>query len=231
MDLQNYTYYRTGGFSKKMFTFKQNRLIKQKILDYLATSRICLERFDNCINIYKEQRISDEFIEAIHVVFKTESKADDLRREIEEQLYRKSLLPELRKDILMLIDQVDKLPNKAESILRAIHCQNIIIPQELEDFFVKLAALGVSTAYQIFELVDLTLGPCPEIQDKLAEIDQAESEADDIENEAIFKIFRSDFTDMEKILFRDLFQSAAHLSDLSQGIGDTVTLVNIKRHI
>ncbi|MEJ2729825.1 MAG: DUF47 family protein [Deltaproteobacteria bacterium] len=73
----------------------------------------------------------DDFHFLIDQTHKYESRADDLRDEINELMYSRALIPESREDIMALIERVDEIPRSFEQILNMIRTQTIAFPEFL----------------------------------------------------------------------------------------------------
>ena len=102
------------------FFLRKQKLIEKDLFDYLDQWRKCLEDFKNGIEVYLTEGLGEKFDYYVERTHKMESRADDLRRKIEWEMYSKALLPESRGDILGFLETMDQIPNKAESILYQI---------------------------------------------------------------------------------------------------------------
>jgi len=95
-------------------------LIEQEVFDYLQTWKKCLEYFRGGMEVYLAEGIGEKFDYYVQEVYKTEERADELRRKVEWEMYSKALIPESRGDILGFLETMDKIPNKAESLFNQI---------------------------------------------------------------------------------------------------------------
>lgn len=213
-----------------MLLFKRNQVIKDRIAAYLRVVTETLEVFDESMDYYLEHRIDEHFLTLVERIHRIESRADDLRRDIETELYRKSLLPEVREDIMLVIEKMDHVPNRAEKIMRRITTHNIILPSELDEQVRELTRLGVVCCKRLEPAVLDVLGPCEQIQDIVAQIDTDESVADHVEHALIYRIFHSDYDPWDRLTYRDFVTWLAHLPDLAESISDNLTIFAIKRH-
>ena len=93
-----------------MFMFQKNLAIRKKIEDYLNMVNETIEMYAEGMAYYLEHKIDDHFRTLLEKAHGCESKADDLRREIESELFEKSLLPEVREDIMHIIENMYKIP-------------------------------------------------------------------------------------------------------------------------
>jgi predicted phosphate transport protein (TIGR00153 family) len=214
-----------------MLAFKKNLRIKAKIEDYLTVVNQVLDQYLESIEYYLENHLNDHFNTCVKLTHGFESKADDLRREIETELFGKSLLPEVREDIIQIIDLMDKIPGMCERVLRSIYTQNIVLPNEFDDRVKELVELGVACCRPLKEAVMDVLGPCEKIKEITRTIDTNESVADKLEWEIIHDIFHGDFEPFDRIMYRDVVLWIASLPDLAERICDQLTIFAIKRTV
>ncbi|RMD78857.1 MAG: DUF47 family protein [Lentisphaerae bacterium] len=215
-----------------MWMFQSNRQIREKINRYLAVYEEVLVSFEEAMCHYIQKRIDDHYFSLVEQIHQSESQADDLRRDIERELFRKMLLPEIREDICMIIDRLDQIPTLAEKIARRIYTHNILLPEIFNDKLEELVTLGVSCSKLLKVGVEDVLNHCSSIQEVVRKIDAQESVCDKIENQLLFELFHSDgFPAHDQILFRDLILWVADLPDVAEKISDQLTIFAIKRHV
>ena len=96
--------------------------------DYLVKVSECMEIFQKALLVYLEQGDCLLFQQLVEQIDEAESKADHLRRDMELTLYEKALIPESRGDLLGILESVDKIPNKAESVVFQLDTEGLQIP-------------------------------------------------------------------------------------------------------
>ena len=104
-------------FGKEVRLFHRTRELEVKIdqfLDCLSESGLV---FRAAIEAYINEGCSEAFSEKHHHVDRLEGDADNLRRDIETQLYTQTLIPESRGDVLGLLENLDHIINLMESVL------------------------------------------------------------------------------------------------------------------
>ena len=84
-----------------------------------------------------------------------ESRADDLRDEINELMYSRALIPESREDIMALIEQVDKIPRSFEKILNMIRTQKIYFPDFLVLDIQELIRISIESCDLMAKQIDV----------------------------------------------------------------------------
>ncbi len=214
-----------------MFMSKRNRKLFAGIEEYISVVEQTLDLFLESMEHYLKNRIDSHFEMMVQKTHESESVADDLRRDIERELYEKSLLPDSREDIFTIIDKVDQLPNKAESILRQIYTQNIVLPESLEPQVRELVKLGVETYKVAKEAIKDSLAKMEKTKELIRTIDTNESIGDRLEQKIIYEIFHSDIDRASQIHFRDIVLEIGRLLDLAEILSDAITIFTIKRQV
>ena len=214
-----------------MFMFKKNRRLFHKIEDYLATAEETLRDFKNDLKYVFENGRDAHFEKMTNEIHVKESRADDIRQEIELDLYEKALLPESREDLFLMLERLDMLPNQAEDILRTIWIQQLDIPAFLHQHTLELAGVAVDCFHTVAEGVLDVLGKGTKTRDIVRKIDTAESVGDQLEQKLVAEVFRSDMPDGQKILLRDIIREIGSLCDLSDDVSLLLSIFNVKRRV
>ncbi len=214
----------------KFFLSQSNKVLSM-INAYISKTNECMECFKKCFGAYFADGLCEAFEELILETHRAESSADDSRREIELALYEKSLIPESRGDILGLLESVDRIPNKAESVLFQIQTESLLIPNELTPNFRKLVNINVSSYKDVAVAVDRLFQNISGVKDASLSIDKKESDSDAIERELIRKIFSSNLDTGEKILLKELVIEIGNISDRAEDVSDRLSIIAVKRHI
>ena len=92
------------------FLFKKERQLQSLIYSYLEDLGVVLNHFSNAMKIFLEKSLSDDFHFLVERTHKSESKADDIREEINLLMYSKALIPESREDVMRLLETIDEIP-------------------------------------------------------------------------------------------------------------------------
>ena len=212
-----------------MMLWKKQKEIEQAVQDYLTETENCLDAFVEAMDIYFAEGLSANLEQQIERTHQHESKADDMRREIEYAMYKRALMPESRGDILGMLEAIDLVPNKCESVLYQIWYQNMSIPQEYAD---KLKSL-IRVNRESFDLL------CQAIRYLFTDIEKAvptidlvgekESESDRIERMLIKDLFSAPGDKADKILLKEAILEIGAISDRSENAADRVRIVAVKR--
>ncbi len=214
-----------------MFTFRKNTIIKNKINQYLEIVSETSDLFRQAAIYHLQNGCDHDYKSQMEVVIKKESAADDLRREIEGELYRKSLLPEFREQILLAIDQLDEIPDKAEDIVKMIYNQNITVPENIRESMTELINLGSNTVELIVKAAQEAVGTTENIEEITRQIDHNESHGDSIDRTLIYDIFHQENIDIQTLVLKDYITEVGSILDIAQDVADTMVLIAIKRVI
>ena len=100
-----------------LILFKKTRELEGKITTFLMNIIQSGFLFVRAFEKYFTDGIGSEFMDLRAKVSALEAENDSLRREVESQLYVQMLLPDMRSDILRMIEGCDKIINKYETDL------------------------------------------------------------------------------------------------------------------
>ena len=98
-------------------------LFHDKIIDVAMT-------FKKAIRVFLEEQRSAEYKKLSKQIKQIEHDADAIRRDIENKLYVENLLPDLRGDVLHLVEKLDKIINKYDEVAHTFYIERPEIPSE-----------------------------------------------------------------------------------------------------
>jgi len=213
-----------------LFFSKTNKLLE--MLDgYLEKVTECMEQARKTLFLYIDKGSCEEFDELVTKTHMAESCSDDLRREIEISLYEKALIPESRGDILGLLETVDKIPNKAESVAFQIQTEAIRIPDEFKSELKKIINVNFDVFKDIKLAINAIFKDIGKVRYITNEIDKKESGSDSMERDLIKKLFSSNIDVEEKILLKELIIEIGSISDRAENAADRLNIMAVKRLI
>ncbi|MCK9266625.1 DUF47 family protein [bacterium] len=218
---------------KVWFSFfrRKTNAIYLMVEEYLLQMYESIRLFNKTISIYFEEGITDLFIKLIDETHSAESKADDTRRDIEISFYEKSLIPESRGDILEVIESIDKVFNKAQSVLYQIETESLLIPDEFHTEFKNLIDINMEAYVSAIKGFKILFTNTRDVKNCVKEVDEKESFSDRKERELIRMIFSSEYQLGEKILLKELVTEIGCISDLSEEVADVLSIIAVKRMI
>ena len=210
--------------------WKKEKSIIDKIKTYLDQVDVCRDRFRLSIErlLFKpEDAENPAMLEEVH---RSESKADDLRRDIELQLYERALIPESRGDVLGLLETMDVIPGMFQSLCYQFLLERIVFPEQFRERYLHLVDVNIK-AYNLVRQAVLGLFYSKDVKDLTDLVDAVESDSDHIERDLIRDIFSSKLDKADKILFKEIVINTGDISDRAEAVKDRLVLAILKRKI
>ena len=115
-----------------MFLWGQGKRIEGLVQRHLSLVVSTLKAFEEALTAYLNQ--APEAQALARKVHEHESRADDVRREVIQELLQGALMGTYRADVLRLVERLDRLANTADTLARTI-----LAPQQLP--------VGIITAF------------------------------------------------------------------------------------
>ena len=212
-----------------MMLWKKQKEIEKAIEEYLLETEKCLDAFGRAFEVYFAEGLSDNFKQQIDTTHRHESKADDQRREIEYSMYDRALIPESRGDIMRILESLDLVPNKCESVLRQIWCQNMSIPGQYTEQLKKLVQVNQQSYALLCQAVRHLFGDIGQVLPAVDQVLDKESESDRIERELIKSFFDASGDKSDKILLKEVVLEIGAISDRAENAADCVRIVAVKQ--
>ena len=210
--------------------WKKEKSIIDKIKAYLDQVDVCRDRFRIFIERVLHNPDDEENQAILEEVHRSESKADDLRRSIELQLYERALIPESRGDVLGLIETIDVIPGLFQSLCYQFFLEKIVFPERFRERYLHLVDINIK-AYNLVREAVLGLFFNKEVKTQTDLVDAVESDSDHIERDLIRDIFNSKLDKADKILLKEIVINTGDISDQAETVKDRLALAIVKRKI
>lgn len=214
-----------------MFLFNKNKKLLDMLDCYLTVVGDTLDEFSDAFRYLLKNGIDEHFKVLVSQTHKKESNADDLRRDIELQMYEKSLLPESRRDLLEVIEMIDKIPNRAESILSMHNSQHQELIDEIKEDMEELLTLSLETVTYVIKMTNACFKRDGDATELARLIDNNESIGDHLERKMIERVFTLKMDVGEKILQKESVLQVGAICDLCEAVKDKLVITNIKRSV
>lgn len=218
-----------------MYFKNTKQQIIRELENYMGRVDQCFQMFQRAVQTYVEtgNARGSEFTELVHGTHFNETTADDIRYRFEMEIYQeKKLLPGSRGDLFAVIESFDRLPNKAETVLYIIHCQNMNLPEEIRRELLELTLINIK-AFEVTRDTFVKFFDAPELTgDALKTIKEHEGHSDRLERSMIIKLF--DRTDMDmgtKLLIKELIINIGAISDCCEDCGNIIRVTAAKKMI
>ena len=211
-----------------MAFWKKQKKIETLVLEHLHCVDESLVFFQEAFTAYLDGDMekADRLALETH---RAEGLADDVRRKVETALLGGALLAPSRRDILEIIEEVDKLANAGEAILDYLLLQQVGIPEELKPMLHEI----MSKTREIFEEVNQALNLFFQDMNLALEhtkaIEMKEGEVDQLERAVIERLFAMDLGLAEKLQVRGLVEELVEPSDRAEDLSDRVDMMIAQR--
>ena len=213
------------------FLFKKEHRVETLIFEYMDTLKLIQESFLDAINTCLEDHKCEDFEFLITQTHKHESRADDIRDEINNLMYSKALIPDSRGDIMQLIESMDIIPHLFERILFIMQTQKVSIPDFLVLDVKDLIRISLESCDLLSKQMALHLKQKLGIRSLLSTIDTNESHCDYIERRIITKIFDSDLDPFLKVQLKELIVTMGEISDQADRVSKRINIISMKRRV
>ncbi len=212
-----------------MFFWKKERQIERVIEDYLKRTESCLCSFGEACELYFRDGLSGKFESLVNMTHEHERQADDLRRDIEQMMYDKALIPESRGDILGMLEAIDLIPNRCESILFQVLTQSMSVPREFVSQFRELIRINMEAFRLLCTAMRNLFGKVDLVIKDASRVTEIEGQSDVIERLLIKAIFDSGMDKADMILLKELVLEIGGISDRSENASDRLRNIAVKR--
>ena len=209
--------------------FGRTRKLINEIDEFLNILSETSLTFREGIKTYLEQGPSEQYLARLKQVAEDESRADELRRNIQRDMYAETLMPDARGDILGLLESLDGIINQLGETLWNLASERPEIPEDLREDYRQLLDPTVSATEALVLASRAFFRNVGAISDHLHKVHFYESEADVIIGRLKDRTFTGDRPLAEKLQLKSITESLAAVSDLSEDAADQLTIYAIKR--
>lgn len=217
---------------KLPFILSRANKIERQIDDFFDKVVVAGLLFKTAIDIYLKDGVSKPYLEKLKEVERVESQGDHLRRDIEATLYRHTLIPDLRSDVLTLLEEVDKLINRFEASLFKFEIEQPQFPSEHQELLRRLVSTVCESVEQIIHACRAFFRDQETVRDYTAKVEWLESEADKISSQLLKAIFNDPELDLaQRMHLRYFVERIDDLANAAEDISDNLTIYVIKRRV
>lgn len=217
---------------KKVSTlFGGTRSLENQIDEFLDKVSEAGMVFDRAMRVYLNKGPSEEFDTFLTQAADIERRGDDLRRAIEAELYVRTLIPDLRADVLALLEGMDHLVNVYEGDLFRISIQSPDIPDEFHAGFIDLIETVVSCVDSVVLAARAFFRDIDAVRDHSGKTIFLETEADKIGTKLQRAIFASELPLERKMHLRYFVERIDQLANAAEDVADALQIYTIKRRV
>lgn len=209
--------------------FRRTKELEQKIDGFFDKLSEAAEVYRWAVRIYLQEGLNEKFKAGLNRVNAVESDADQLRRQIEKQLYSNTLIPDSRGDVLGLIETADQLLSQFEESLWAFSIETPDISAEFKDDFKKLTSMVVKAVDELGLSARAFFRSPHDVPIYNHKVMLYEKEADIIGTNLRKAIFNSDLDLVHKLHLREFVEQIDSIADTAEDVADRLTIYAIKR--
>lgn len=222
------TYMSMKKYLKALFGSRTHQ-IEVELDAYLDKLVAVTADMPEALQAYLDQDL-EQFSRIFGRINEFENQLDMLRRSIEAEIYGKRLLPDTRDDVLALLENLDKIPNRIQSTIREMMLQKIRFPQLLHPTLTELAARNVQIVQVLIRVINAFLYRPHDVRDGVRELSDHEHEGDVIEQRVLRLIFDDPSLDLaEKMQLYNFVERVGSICDMAEDLGDHIMIWAIKR--
>ena len=211
--------------------FNGTRSLENQIDEFLDKVSESGMVFDRAIRVYLNQGPSEEFNNFLNQAANIERRGDDLRRAVEAELYVRTLIPDLRGDVLALLESMDHLINVYEGDLFRISIQSPDIPDEFHSGFIELTETVVSCVDSVVLAARAFFRDIDAVRDHSSKTIFLETEADKTGTKLQRAIFASALPLERKMHLRYFVERIDVLANSVEHVADALQIYTIKRRV
>ncbi len=214
-----------------MSFFKRSKYLENEIDEMLDAISEGIIVFEAGVSSYFENDM-DAFNSKIASIDELESKVDQLRRNIENDLYQHSLIPEHRGDVLGLLESIDEVINTAKETLYQFEVERPFFHKDIVKNFRQLVNCSSKAAESLVIATRAFFRDVRTVKDHLYKVYHYEKEADTISHKLKHKVFQNDKYELaQKMHLRYFALHIDNIADISETVADKLSIYAIKRLI
>ncbi|HFQ15639.1 MAG TPA: DUF47 family protein [Rhodobacteraceae bacterium] len=185
--------------------------------------------FERAFKTYLRDGLTDDFMDAVQEVSQLESRNDELKKEIETRLYEQTLIPDLRGDVLSLIEGLDGILNLYQANCFRFSIEKPVIPSVYHKDFKALAKTSTACVDSLIMASRAFFTNIEAVRDHDVKVMFFETEADKISTRLKTRIFNSDLPLDHKIHLRYFCERVEDSSNRAEDVADNLAIYTLKR--
>ena len=218
-------------FFKNTKLLSRTKRLEIQIEEFLDKVTESTEIFSIAFKVYLAEGVDTQFEEFMNKIQATEREGDELRRQIETELYERTLIPDLRSDVIWLIENMDKLTNTCKANLFRLSIQQPEIPDKLRAAYIELIDITIDCVNKVVFTARNFFEDHESVADLAREVALLETKADEVSSPLQRRIFDSDLDLSQKMQLRYFVEHFDELANQSEDIADQLAISAIKRRI
>lgn len=218
-------------FRLDLSLFSQTKSLESKIDSFHDKLIDAAMTFKKAIRLYLHEGRSDEYKKINKQMKNIEHDADSLRRDIENKLYSQNLIPDLRADVLDLVENLDKIVNKFDEVVYRFYIERPEFPQEYHMRMLELCDQVSDCAENMAIASRAFFRNFSTVRDYAQKVYFLERESDVSSGHMKEAVFNSNIDLAHKLQLSSLITDVANIADTAEDCVDELLIFTIKRDI
>ena len=208
--------------------FGKTKELVMKIDTFIDLTTVASLHLKEGIREYMKGNL-DDLERRLANVIETENHADNLRNEIESQLYSQTLIPESRGDVLGVLESMDSIIDTSKGTMFEFSIEKPEIPEEIKQDFIELSEPVVKAIEALAYSARSYFYDVHSVKDHLNIVKFYEKESDVVAEKIKRKVFDFDIDLSHKIQLKNFISQIDSLADNAEAIADRLAIASIKR--
>ena len=185
--------------------------------------------FEKAVAIYLAQGLNGTYDAFLDQVQEIESREDALRRSIESELFARTLIPDLRADVMTMLEDTDGIVNMFQANLFRLSIQQPDIPTEFHAGLRDLTQTAITCVDSAVLAARAFFRDMRAVRDHTTRTIFLESEADKLSTRLQRSVFSSDLPLERKMHIRYFIERIDDVANEAEDLADTLQIYTIKR--
>jgi hypothetical protein len=213
-----------------LFVGRKEQEIIEHFKKHIKAVEETLDSLEQLLETYKKGD-SDDLEKVNDIIHERESEADKIRRSMETEMYRGAFLSNFRGDFLGLVENFDRIANRAEGIADHIILTKIVIPDEIINDLIDQFKMSLKTYRSLKDGAEMLFEDLEQAAELVLRTEKLEHDEDSFERNLIKKVYSMDLELAHKNQLRELVMSIGDIADLSEDCSDRIEIVVLKRKV
>ncbi len=148
---------------------------------------------------------------------------------MEGQLYRETLIPESRGDVLGVLERMDSIIDRTKHTIQGFAIEQPVIPAKLKKSYLQLTEQVVLAVESLSYTVRAYFSDITAVKDHLHKVKFYESEADHIAETLKREIFGMKIDLSVKMHLKSFVDKIDILADYAESVSERIAIATIKR--
>ena len=215
--------------NRRFVLFGRTRRLEAEIDEFMNRIVEASLLFERAFKGYLRDGVTPAFTEATEEVHRIERANDELKLKIEISLYEQTLIPDLRADVLRLLEGLDSILSVYQANGFRLSIERPDIPEDFHRDFKELAKT-VTKCVDSLIMASRAFFTNPEaVPDHNVKVDFYETEADRISTRLKTGIFASALPLERKIHLRYFAERIEDASNRAEDVGNDLAIFTLKR--